>query len=133
MITIEQFTNILRNQPGKLESALIIEMRQTALDLEAIAKNNARTYPRVRTGRLRNSIHAEPLDGNQFGVRLRAGGQNIVGRNGIGPADVNYAAKIEFGDGKIAPRRFLGRAVIRQQQRLPKILNNLVKKSLVGQ
>ena len=111
-ITIDQFNEVLRNQPFKLENQLIKGMKETGFQLEEQAKENATTYPRVYTGRLRNSIQTDSIKmGDGFGIRLRAGGQGIKGIGNNPPADVNYAAKIEFGDGQIAPRLFLRRAM----------------------
>lgn len=128
-ITIQEFKRILFDQPKKLEKELTLEGIRLGLETEAFAKLNATTFPRVWTGRLYQSINPQPLPDGRFGFLLRAGGQMIKGHAGI-PADVEYAAKIEFGEGKLKPRLFMKRAMDDTEKTLPKKLSNVVKKSL---
>ena len=111
---------------------LTLEGIRLGLETEDFAKENARTFPRVWTGRLRSSINPQPLPHGQFGFLLRAGGQSIAGTVGKAagiPADVEYAAKIEFGEGSLKPRLFMKRAMDETEKTLPDKLNKILKMS----
>ncbi len=116
-------------QQQKASRRLILELsrvlQKSALRLERDAKKNATSFPRVRTGRLRSSIHSL-IDAPKGNPRLilRAGGQS-------GGSDVDYAGYQEFGTRFIQPPRlFLGKAILRERDRLPKALNNLLHAAL---
>ena len=113
---------------SKADRRLLKTLRQTlltiALKAERIAKRNATTYPRVRTGRLRSSITAivDAKDGNPRAL-LRAGGNS-------GGEPVIYARYVEFGTRYMAPRLFMGKAVGLAQKGTKKELRNLLKLAL---
>lgn len=128
-ITFQELQRLLYDQPKIMAKKLTLEGEKLGHETEDFAKINARTFPRVWTGRLRASIKPQRLPHGQFGFLLRAGGQNIVGHAGI-PADVEYAAKIEFGEGKLKPRLFMARAMQKTEKTLPDKLAKIVRMSL---
>lgn len=133
IITFQELERRLFDQPKKLEEKLLIAGLELGFRAENYAKKNATTFPRVWTGRLRSSIMPESLPNGRFGFLLRAGGQRIkgLGKEAGVPADVEYAAKIEFGDGKLRPRLFMGRAMKKVQEKdLPDALREVVRLSL---
>ncbi len=120
----QSFDQFLKRQQ-KASRRLITELNSilstSALRMERDAKINATSFPRVQTGRLRSSIHGL-IDAPQGSSRviLRAGGQS-------GGSDVDYAKYQEFGTRFIQPPRlFLGRAVLRERERLPNRLKDLL-------
>jgi hypothetical protein len=120
----QSFDQFLKTQQ-KASRRLITELNRilstSALRMERDAKINATSFPRVQTGRLRSSIHGL-IDAPQGSSRviLRAGGQS-------GGSDVDYAKYQEFGTRFIQPPRlFLGRAVLRERERLPNRLKDLL-------
>ena len=120
----QSFNQFLKRQQ-KASRRLITELNRilstSALRMERDAKINATSFPRVQTGRLRSSIHGL-IDAPQGSSRviLRAGGQS-------GGSDVDYAKYQEFGTRFIQPPRlFLGRAVLRERERLPNRLKGLL-------
>ena len=120
----QSFDQFLKRQQ-KASRRLITELNRilsaSALRMERDAKINATSFPRVQTGRLRSSIHGL-IDAPQGSSRviLRAGGQS-------GGSDVDYAKYQEFGTRFIQPPRlFLGRAVLRERERLPNRLKDLL-------
>ena len=120
----QSFDQFLKRQQ-KASRRLITELNRilstSALRMERDAKINATSFPRVQTERLRSSIHGL-IDAPQGSSRviLRAGGQS-------GGSDVDYAKYQEFGTRFIQPPRlFLGRAVLRERERLPNRLKDLL-------
>lgn len=134
IITFQELERRLFDQPKNMERALIKAGLKLGFEAENLAKQNATTFPRVRTGRLFQSINPQRLPNGRFGFLLRAGGQRIKGLTGKAagvPADVEYAAKIEFGDSKLQPRLFMGRAMQDvQDHHLPGALREVVRLSL---
>lgn len=94
--------------------AIKIEMAKTA----EIVKNDAKRLCAVDTGRLRSSISAEQVSGNDFHYK--------VGSN------VEYTSYVEFGTSRMGPQPFLrpaakkGRKVL--ERRILKTIRNIVKK-----
>ena len=116
-MTYEEFAKVLNQAGPKFEKALKDVSIKSAFRLEADAKLNATTYPKVITGRLRSSIQGRLDQGN---ILLQAGGP-AKGQT------VDYAGYVEFGTSRIAPRLFMGRAVDKEQPRLQKELAKLLK------
>jgi hypothetical protein len=80
--------------PAKIDKVVERQMKLTAIDAESIARVNAATVLKVRSGYLRRSIIAKAeKKGEEWEVRLRAGG---------GDRNVRYAAIHEYG-GVIRP------------------------------
>jgi len=133
-ISFQEFQQILYDQPKKMEKFLkketVFLMSRSESYAKRFATGTKENPPRVWTGRLRSSIKPEALPHGQFGFSLRAGGQSIAGHVGV-PADVEYAARIEFGDSELKPRLFMGRAIHKvQEEDLPETLRRVVKLSL---
>ena len=97
-LTIEEWKDWLAGEgvPG-FRSALKREMVKAASEMVGLAKQNATTGPRARTGRLRASIRAPLVDvGGMPAIALSAGGST-------GSQEVTYAGSQEFG-ARIRPR-----------------------------
>ena len=123
-LTFGDFINKINKADENLLKTLRQKLLAIALKAERIAKRNATTYPRVRTGRLRSSITAivDAKDGNPRAL-LRAGGNS-------GGEPVIYARYVEFGTRYMAPRLFMGKAVGLAQKGTKKELRNLLKLAL---
>lgn len=70
-------------------------------------KEDAKDYCPVDTGSLKASIRREAVartSGNTWGIGVRAGGYVTNPKTG---QKVNYAAHVEFGTSRMAPRAFL--------------------------
>ena len=120
-LSFDQFLKRQQKASRRLITELNRILSTSALRMERDAKINATSFPRVQTGRLRSSIHGL-IDAPQGSSRviLRAGGQS-------GGSDVDYAKYQEFGTRFIQPPRlFLGRAVLRERERLPNRLKDLL-------
>ena len=89
-----------------ISKAMLRSLNASAFRMEARAKLNATTYPRVRTGRLRGSIKGRAVQTAQtISIRLWAGGE------GIKYAIYQEKGTIhENGTIRLAPRRYLERA-----------------------
>ena len=114
---------MLRETDKELVKELGRILIASAARMERQAKINATTFPKVRTGRLRNSItglvmmkSGEPM------IKLRAGGSNVRGiTEGLGT--VYYAENVELGRGNIrVPRFYLKRALDKEKKTLDKKL-----------
>ena len=122
-ITVLQFEKILDEAEGRLIQNIRASLIKNALAMEGAAKKNATSFPRVQTGRLRNSIIGSVIQfqDDEFLI-LRAGGQErgIPSSPYSTSADVVYAAVQEFGGGpnRIKPKFYLRRA---RDQRLPRV------------
>lgn len=123
-LTFDDFISKINKADENLLKTLRQKLLVIALKAERIAKRNATTYPRVRTGRLRSSITAivDAKDGNPRAL-LRAGGNS-------GGEPVVYARYVEFGTRYMAPRLFMGKAVGLAQKGTKKELRNLLKLAL---
>lgn len=55
-ISIQEFEKIIDEAEGRLVQNIRASLIKNALRMEAAAKKNATSFPRVQTGRLRNSI-----------------------------------------------------------------------------
>ena len=128
-ITVLQFERILDEAEGRLIQNIRASLIKNALAMEGAAKKNATSFPRVQTGRLRNSIIGSVIQfqDDEFLI-LRAGGQErgIPSSPYSTSADVVYAAIQEFGGNSdltggarfIKPKFYLKRA---RDQRLPRV------------
>ena len=119
-LTFDDFINKINKADENLLKTLRQKLLTIALKAERIAKRNATTHPRVRTGRLRSSITAivDAKDGNPRAL-LRAGGNS-------GGEPVIYARYVEFGTRYMAPRLFMGRAVGTAQKGTKRELRKLL-------
>lgn len=114
-ISIQEFEKIIDEAEGRLVQNIRASLIKNALRMEAAAKKNATSFPRVQTGRLRNSIIGSVIQfqDDEFLI-LRAGGQErgIPASPFSTSADVVYAAIQEFGGGtqRIKPKFYLRRA-----------------------
>ena len=121
-ISFDDFLKRVKGSGELLFNNTNIAMTKNALRMEADGKLNATTFPRVQTGRLRNSIQGivgTDFSGNLMLI-LRAGGLNFAGDNPTinPPADVEYAKIQEEGgtsffmgrDIQIIPKFYLRRA-----------------------
>ena len=122
-ITVLQFEKILDESEGRLIQNIRASLIKNALAMEGAAKKNATSFPRVQTGRLRNSIIGSVIQfqDDEFLI-LRAGGQErgIPSSPYSTSADVVYADVQEFvgGPNRIKPKFYLRRA---RDQRLPRV------------
>lgn len=87
-MTPTEFARLLQEAPEELRQGLHRRLTALALQGEASAKRNATTSPRVRSGRLRNSIVGEVRnDTDGPTLTLRAGEGLIYARVQEGPED----------------------------------------------
>jgi len=149
-ITYREFQDRISLAYGHLRNNLIKNTIIASLEMERLAKNNARSYPRVVTGRLRNSIQAVSDNkqgvisfGVQAGSRVQ-GSVNLSRRYNYAkgtfysskvdaPAVVHYAPYVEFGTKHMKPRFFMRRAVVQVQRTLvPKLLGQAWQLAATG-
>ena len=113
--SFDDFVDSLNEMEGRLTKNVRNALHKNALRAMRAAKINATSFPRVVTGRLRNSITGTTIvkDGLLTAI-LRAGGHSIAGNDPRlnPPAEVVYAAVQEFGGGpfNIRPKRYMQRA-----------------------
>jgi hypothetical protein len=87
-VTLTEFARLLRDAPDELRTNLHRSLTALAIQGEASAKRNATTRPKVRSGRLRNSIVGEVRDGTDGPtLTLRAGEGLVYARVQEGPED----------------------------------------------
>ena len=123
-LTFDDFIKKVDRADKRLLKTLRKKLTILGLKAERIAKLNATSFPRVRTGRLRSSIAflVDAKDGNPR-VLLRAGGSTKG-------APVLYARYVEFGTKYMKPRLFMGRAVGLTLKGVDKDLKNLLSIAL---
>ena len=134
-ITYEEFIERLANAGGLIAWNTRFALTKGSLRMEADAKRNATYFPRVQTGRLRNSIMAGALKiGNETGLVLRAGGLSTPTRPFTESADVVYAAIQEYGGGpqRIKEKRYLNRAFEKNLPKTEKMLDAAFLAALRG-
>lgn len=73
----------------KIPKLVLLELQRAAIEAEGLAKGNATTVLKVRSGNLRRSIQGE--------ANQTTDGAELVLRAGGGPRDVRYAAAHEKG------------------------------------
>lgn len=91
----EKLTNLIRTSPGKasnLVNAMGLDGVAYTVRSFTVSVSEPGEAPGVVTGALKNSIHMEKI--SEFSVAIVAG--------------VDYAAHLEFGTEKMAPRPFFG-------------------------
>jgi len=134
-ISFEEFSDLLDNMEGRLAKNIRTAMIKNALRMEAAAKRNATSFPKVRTGRLRNSIMGSVVrfQEDEYLI-LRAGGLTAPNRPFSESADVVYAAIQEFGGGtqRIVPKFYLQRARDRVLPRFNIDLEKALEATLKG-
>ena len=112
-LSFTMFTTRLAEMEGRLVKNIRKAMIRNALRMERAAKRNATGFPKVVTGRLRNSIMGSVVrfQEDEYLI-LRAGGLTAPNRPFSESADVVYAAIQEFGGGtqRIKPKFYLKRA-----------------------
>ena len=126
-ISYEEYIKRLSEASGRLAWNMRQVLVKGSMRMEADAKRNATYFPRVQTGRLRNSIMGGVLrDGNDMALVLQAGGLSTPTRPFTESADVVYAAIQEYGGGvqNIKEKRYLRNAF---EKHLPKTEKNLDK------
>jgi hypothetical protein len=112
-IPFKKFVDIMDTMQGRLAKNINKAMKKNALRMEAAAKLNATTFPRVIDNRLRSSIMGTVINFQEDDyLILRAGGLTAPNRPFSESADVVYAAVQEFGGGpnRIIPKFYLKRA-----------------------
>ena len=130
-----EFETRLGEMEGKLITNIRIAMLKNALRMEKAAKQNATSFPKVVTGRLRNSIMGSVVrfQEDEYLI-LRAGGLTAPNRPFSESADVVYAAVQEFGGGshRIKPKFYLQRARDRVIPRFEADMNIAMRKTFEG-
>tara|TARA_R100001086_G_scaffold53811_3_gene24070 strand:+ start:7041 stop:7481 length:441 start_codon:yes stop_codon:yes gene_type:complete len=140
-ISFEEFVERQIRAAELLNRNVRLSLIKNALRMEADAKLNATGFPKVQTGRLRNSIQGivgKSFAQGGFYILLRAGGLSMVddaafyaGERG---ADVNYAKVQEFGGGEdnIIPKFYLRRSRDKNMPKLERDIQRALKLSLQG-
>ena len=129
------FTTRLAEMEGRLVKNIRKAMIRNALRMERAAKRNATGFPKVVTGRLRNSIMGSVVrfQEDEYLI-LRAGGLTAPNRPFSESADVVYAAIQEFGGGtqRIKPKFYLKRARDKVIPTFNADINEAFNKALLG-
>ena len=132
-VSFKQFIKLVRETEDELVQELGRILIASAARMERQAKINATTFPKVRTGRLRNSITGlVMMKSGEPRIVLRAGGSNVRGlTKGVG--DVYYAEDVELGKGNVrVPRYYLRRALRKEQKTLEKKLGDALKRAMTN-
>lgn len=117
MMTYPQFRIFMRNRSKNFMASLDMTLEKERLALENIAKKNATTYPKIRTGNLYNSIRAaKQRKDNLILINLNAGGDSAP-----------YAKYVEFGTRKMEPRAYLRRAFDKVDEGMEKSLSRFTR------
>lgn len=135
-ISYEEFQQRLSDSDNRLQNNVRKVLVKQSLRMESDAKKNATNFPRVQTGRLRNSISGNVINFNQEDyLVLRAGGISTPSRPFTESADVVYAAIQEFGGGlqNIKEKRYLRNAFDRHIKGTRILLGKAVKAALRGE
>lgn len=134
-IGFDEFQERLAEMEGRLAENIRNALFKNALRMEKQAKINATSFPKVQTGRLRNSIIGTVLSfqDDEF-LMLRAGGLSSPTRPFSESADVEYAAVQEFGGGidNIIPKFYLRRARDKVMPRVEADIQKAVGLALEG-
>ena len=135
-ISFDEFSKRLDTMDGRLAQNITKAMKKNALRMEAQAKLNATTFPRVIDNRLRSSIMGTVINfQNDDYLILRAGGLTAPNRPFSESADVVYAAVQEFGGGpnRIIPKFYLRRARDKIEPIFRRDLNKAAEAALKGE
>jgi len=134
-LSFTMFTTRLAEMEGRLVKNIRKAMVKNALRMERAAKRNATGFPKVVTGRLRNSIMGSVVrfQEDEYLI-LRAGGLTAPNRPFSESADVVYAAIQEFGGGtqRIKPKFYLKRARDKVIPTFNADINEAFNKALLG-
>lgn len=134
-LSFTMFTTRLAEMEGRLVKNIRKAMIRNALRMERAAKRNATGFPKVVTGRLRNSIMGSVVrfQEDEYLI-LRAGGLTAPNRPFSESADVVYAAIQEFGGGtqRIKPKFYLKRARDKVIPTFNADINEAFNKALLG-
>lgn len=134
-ITYEEFMDRLSKADSRISMNIRSVLLKQSLKMEADAKRNATHFPRVQTGRLRNSISGNVINfQNEDYLVLRAGGISTPSRPFTESADVVYAAIQEYGGGfqNIKEKRYLRNAFDKHINRTKSLIDKAVIASLKG-
>ena len=134
-ITYEEFMDRLAKSDSRISANIRNILVRQSLKMEASAKRNATYFPRVQTGRLRNSIMGTVAKfGNDEFLMLRAGGFTAPSRPFSESADVVYAAIQEYGGGlqRIKEKRYLRNAWDRHIRRTENLVDKAFLLALQG-
>ena len=135
-ISLDEFSKRLDTMDGRLAQNITKAMKKNALRMEAQAKLNATTFPKVIDNRLRSSIMGTVINfQNDDFLILRAGGLTAPSRPFSESADVVYAAVQEFGGGpnRIIPKFYLRRARDKIEPIFRRDLNKAAEAALKGE
>lgn len=134
-LSFEMFATRMGEMEGRLVKNIRKAMVRNALRMERAAKRNATGFPKVVTGRLRNSIMGSVVrfQEDEYLI-LRAGGLTAPNRPFSESADVVYAAIQEFGGGtqRIKPKFYLKRARDKVIPTFNADINEAFNKALLG-
>lgn len=134
-LSFEMFATRMGEMEGRLVKNIRKAMVRNALRMERAAKRNATGFPKVVTGRLRNSIMGSVVrfQEDEYLI-LRAGGLTAPNRPFSKSADVVYAAIQEFGGGtqRIKPKFYLKRARDKVIPTFNADINEAFNKALLG-
>lgn len=123
-MTFDEFIENLEKQGRSLEEELRTQLDEVAYHLKLRTRLQATIDPKIRTGRLFNSIEGKVAGkgdrhSKEFDIILQSGN-----------ADVFYAKYVEFGTSRMYPRLYMHKTVESQKKKLPKHLRKLMKKVL---
>jgi hypothetical protein len=134
-LSFEMFATRMGEMEGRLVKNIRKAMVKNALRMERAAKRNATGFPKVVTGRLRNSIMGSVVrfQEDEYLI-LRAGGLTAPNRPFSESADVVYAAIQEFGGGtqRIKPKFYLKRARDKVIPTFNADINEAFNRALIG-
>jgi hypothetical protein len=134
-LSFEMFATRMGEMEGRLVKNIRKAMVRNALRMERAAKRNATGFPKVVTGRLRNSIMGSVVrfQEDEYLI-LRAGGLTAPNRPFSESADVVYAAIQEFGGGtqRIKPKFYLKRARDKVIPTFNADINEAFNRALIG-
>ena len=134
-LSFSMFATRMGEMEGRLVKNIRKAMVRNALRMERAAKRNATGFPKVVTGRLRNSIMGSVVrfQEDEYLI-LRAGGLTAPNRPFSESADVVYAAIQEFGGGtqRIKPKFYLRRARDKVIPTFNADINEAFAKTLMG-
>jgi len=140
-ITYEEFMDRLSKSDSRISMNIRSVLLKQSLKMEADAKRNATHFPRVQTGRLRNSISGNVINfQNEDYLVLRAGGISTPSRPFTESADVVYAAIQEYGgtiemkggSRFIKEKRYLRNAFDKHRDRTKSLIDKAIIASLKG-
>ena len=106
-----KFINNIGKVLSEVDKSTERALTKVGLAGETYAKKNLTEFPRVDTGRLRNSM-----------TNTHSGKTVVVGTN------VEYAPEVEYGTQRMEPSHFLGNAMTDHVDEYKKIFENELKK-----